>query len=135
MRCFAQGMLESLYASSNYQAAKLMMDVSAIRHKALAGNLANVETPGYKRVDLDPTFLNSLNASIKARNSTEIQRMGMPQLTETPGLKAVRADGNNVSLDRELMDINENALQYSAMGQFVSSSLGRLKMAITGQAR
>ena len=132
---FMADMLESLFASSNYQAANVMMDVSAIRHQALAGNLANVETPGYRRVDIDPSFKAALSESVKAGEVTEIQRFGTPEVAEVRGLKAVRSDGNNVSLDRELMYINQNALEYQAMGQFVSSSLNRLKMAITGQAQ
>lgn len=126
-------MLESLFASSNYQAAKVMMDAAAIRHQALAGNLANVETPGYKRVDIDPSFKAALNESVRAGDVRALQQLGTPQISEVEGLKAVRADGNNVTLDRELMYINQNALEYSAMGQFVSSSLDRLKMAITGR--
>lgn len=136
MRCFSGSvMLESLFASSNYQASKLLMDVTAMRHEALAGNLANVETPGFKRMDIDPSFQASLNASIRAGEVEQIQQLGAPRLSEVEGLKATRADGNNVSLDKELMYLNENALNYSAMGQFVSSSLSRLKMAITGRAQ
>ena len=128
-------MIESLFASSNYQASKLLMDVTATRHQALAGNLANVETPGFKRVDIDPSFQASLNASIRAGEAESIKQMGAPDLSEVEGLKATRSDGNNVSLDKELMYLNENALEYAAMGQFVSSSLSRLKMAITGRAQ
>lgn len=136
MRCFSWSvMLESLFASSNYQASKVLMDVTAMRHQALAGNLANVETPGFKRVDIDPSFQASLKASIQAGKVEQIQELGSPRLSEVEGLKATRADGNNVSLDRELMYLNQNALHYSAMGQFVSSSLSRLRMAITGQAQ
>lgn len=112
-----------------------MMDVTAMRHQALAGNLANVETPGFKRMDIDPSFQASLKESIRAGKVEEIQQLGAPSLSEVNGLKATRRDGNNVSLDKELMYLNQNALDYSAMGQFVSSSLSRLKMAITGRAQ
>jgi flagellar basal-body rod protein FlgB len=49
-------MVASLFSSDNYTAVKKMMDVSAIRHAAIASNLANVSTPGYNRVDLSRSF-------------------------------------------------------------------------------
>lgn len=128
-------MLESLYASSNYQAAKTLLDVTAQRHQVLASNLANVDTPGYERKDIAPTFRAELERSIQARDTQAIQQTGEVQFEKEAGLKATRPDGNNVRLDRELMLINRNALQYEAMTQFVTGSLDRLKTAITGQSR
>jgi len=45
-------MIDALFADSYYTAAKKMLDVTALRHEAIASNLANVETPGYKRLDV-----------------------------------------------------------------------------------
>ena len=42
------------------------------------------------------------------------------------------ADGNNVQLDNELLQLGSNELQYETLADFVSNSLGRLKTAITG---
>lgn len=126
-------MLESLFASSNYQAAKTLMDVTAQRHQVLASNLANVDTPGYERKDIAPSFKTELQRSIAARDTEAIQQMGEVSFAKETGLKATRPDGNNVRLDRELMLINRNALQYEASTQFVSGTFDRLKTAITGR--
>jgi hypothetical protein len=61
-----------LFNSDNYSAVKKMMDVSALRHAAIASNLANVSTPGYKRVDLSRSFEEQLRSSIKSRDAEGI---------------------------------------------------------------
>ena len=108
------------------------MDVAAARHKILAGNLANAETPGFKRLDIDPTFEAALNAQIQA-GSVEAVKPSDIAVSVEQGLKPTSPDGNTVSTERELMVMNENALRYEMLGQFVSSSLRQLKTAITGR--
>ena len=49
-------MIENLYSANNYILSKKMLDASHIRHEALSNNIANAETPGYKRRDLPVTF-------------------------------------------------------------------------------
>lgn len=127
-------MLESIFTSSNYQASKVLLDVTSARHKVMAGNLANLDTPGYKRLDIDPDFRTELQASIRNKDIMGFMHIREPEIKAEEGLKATRLDGNNVSLDRELMEINQNALEYQAMAQFVSSSLNRLRTAVTGRA-
>ena len=45
-----------------------------------------------------------------------------------------RQDGNNVQLDKELMNMSANSLQYDTLTEFVSGSLKQLQMAITGKS-
>lgn len=128
-------MLESIFASTNYQASKVMLDVSTTRHRVLAGNLANVDTPGYKRLDINPSFRAELQTSIRDKDIQGIHEISQPEIKAESGLKATHLDGNNVSLDRELMEVNQNALEYQTMAKFVSSSLAQLRMAITGRVQ
>ncbi|MFM8983095.1 MAG: flagellar basal body rod protein FlgB [Spartobacteria bacterium] len=125
-------LVASLFASDNYTAVKKMMDVSAMRHAAIASNIANVSTPGYKRVDLSKTFEDELKARIGARDTDAIVA-AMPR-TETDSLTpATRADGNNVQIDRELLEMSTNTMNFDALTNFASGSLKQLKMAITGR--
>ncbi len=49
-------MIDALFTDSDYVAAKKMLDVSLLRQEAIASNLANLETPNYKRLDVAPSF-------------------------------------------------------------------------------
>ena len=51
-------MLEAIYARESYSALKKTLDASVLRHQAIASNLANLETPHYKRIDINPDFEN-----------------------------------------------------------------------------
>lgn len=126
-------MLESLYSRENYVAAKKLLDHAELRHRALASNLANVETPGYKRVDVDQMFAQKLERAMKTDNISAIRKLE-PQLRVDTVTAAVRQDGNNVSVANELMQMNKNALEYEYLTKYVSGSIKRLKSAITGKA-
>jgi len=65
-------LVASLFATDNYTAVKKMMDVSAMRHAAIASNIANVSTPGYKRVDLSKSFEDELKSRIGARDTDAV---------------------------------------------------------------
>lgn len=125
-------MIDGIFASQNYQASQMLLDVAAERHKIMAGNLANAETPGFKRLDIDPVFEKALIAKIQSGKVDAIRPSDIAVSAEA-GLQATSPDGNTVSPDRELMLINENALRYEMLGQFVSSSLRQLRTAITGR--
>ena len=125
-------MVASLFNSDNYTAVKKMMDVSALRHAAIASNLANVSTPGYKRVDLSKSFEAELCASIKSRNAEEIADAS-PR-TEVDTLTAsTRADGNNVQIDSELLGLTKNTMNFNVLTDFASGSLKQLRHAIVGR--
>ena len=109
-----------------------MMDVSAMRHAAIASNLANVSTPGYKRVDLSKSFEDELKARINSRDAEAISS-SVPRTETDTMTPATRADGNNVQIDRELLELSTNTMNFDALTNFASGSLKQLKMAITGR--
>jgi hypothetical protein len=61
MGCLLLGMIEGLYQTEPRQIAAALLDRGMLKHQAFASNIANVETPGYKRVDLNPRFEGALN--------------------------------------------------------------------------
>jgi flagellar basal-body rod protein FlgB len=125
-------MIEHLLGSENYELAKKLLDASALRHEALATNLANVETPGFKRIDLASDFVRQLESLSQTDGTLSIGELN-PSLAEDTTAQAVRADGNNVQLDRELLEMNRNAVEYQFLTQYASGSIKRLQTAITGQ--
>ena len=125
-------MIDQIYDRENYVLAKKLLDVSHARHEAISGNLANAETPGYKRVDIKTDFAEELK---KLAKSNDIESISALRATLETDLNSpsVRPDGNNVQLDSELMKMNKNAMQYEFLTQYTENSLKRIKTAITGR--
>lgn len=125
-------MIDQVLERENYVLAKKLLDVSHARHEAISGNLANAETPGYKRTDVKADFAQQLQ---KLAQSNDVESIAKLQATLETDLKtaSVRPDGNNVQMDSELMKMNENAMQYEFLTQYTANSMKRIKTAITGR--
>lgn len=125
-------MIDQIYERENYVLAKKLLDVSHARHEAISGNLANAETPGYKRVDIKTDFAEQLKKLAKSNDIESISALRATLKTDLNS-PSVRPDGNNVQLDSELMMMNENAMQYEFLTQYTADSMKRIKTAITGR--
>jgi flagellar basal-body rod protein FlgB len=126
-------MIEALFNQPNYLAAKKSLDAVALRQEAIASNLANLETPGYKRVDLAPAFQNELERAVAAGDSQQIASL-KPTLAADPTAAPSSRDGNTVHLESELMQMNQNAVTHALETQLVSGMLQRMRLAITGKS-
>lgn len=127
-----ESMIEALFSQSNYVAAKKSLDVIQLRSEAIAGNIANLETPGYKRLDVSATFTSELERACAARDSRAIAAL-RPSLSADPNAAPVGPDGNTVNLETELVEMNKNNLAHALETQLVTGSLLRLRLAITGK--
>jgi len=125
-------MIDALFSDSNYVASKKMLDVNVLRHEAIASNLANVETPNYKRMDVSPSFESQLSQAVSDRDAAQISGL-QPELTVDTQANAGRMDGNTVQLENEMLKLNQNMVEHSLETQLVSSQLATLRMAITGK--
>jgi flagellar basal-body rod protein FlgB len=125
-------MIEPLFASNNYQIACKLLDAVTLRHEAIAANVANAETPGYRRVDLAPSFATQLQASIARGDLSQTAATIQPSLEEDPHASSVRPDGNSVEIEHELLEMNRNAAEHEYLSNVVTYNLKQLKMAISG---
>jgi flagellar basal-body rod protein FlgB len=125
-------MIDKLFNDPTYAMSKAMLDVTTQRHEALAANIANVNTPGYHRVDVSSTFTEELQKQFKAGHPDAASARANIVATD-PTAGSVRSDGNNVQLDQELLQMGSNEMQYETLTEFVSDSLAQLKTAIKGQ--
>jgi flagellar basal-body rod protein FlgB len=125
-------MIDALFSSSDYVAAKKMLDVTLLRQQAIASNLANVETPNYKRLDVAPTFESQLRQAVAGQNSGEIAGL-QPELAVDTGAISGRSDGNTVQLETEMLKLNQNTVENGLETQLVSGALAKLRLAITGK--
>jgi len=86
-------MIEPLFASNNYQIACKLLDAATLRHEAIAANVANAETPGYRRMDVSPSFATELRASLARGDLSQTAATLQPTLEEdsTPAASAPTA--------------------------------------------
>jgi len=125
-------MIDALFNQPSFLAANKSLDAVVLRGEAIQNNLANIETPGYKRVDLAPSFESSLEQAIASGNPGEIASL-KPSLAVDTNSVANSLDGNTVHLESELMEMNENGVAHSLETQLVSGMFQRMQMAITGK--
>ena len=125
-------MIEALFNQPNYLAAKKTLDAVELRQQAINNNLANLETPGYKRVDLAPSFEQALQQAAGSGDGQAINSLTPTLATDTTA-KASSKDGNSVHLEQELMRMNQNAITHQLETQMVSNMLQKMRMAISGK--
>ncbi len=125
-------MIEALFNQPNFLAANKALDAVVLRQQAIANNIANLETPGYKRMDLAPSFESALNQAIGSGDPQQIAAL-KPSLAVDANAVPGSLDGNTVHLENELMQMNQNSVAHSLETQLVSGMLQRMQMAITGK--
>lgn len=126
-------MISALFNDSSYVTAKKMLDVSVLRQEAIASNLANVETPNYKRLDVASTFESQLQSAINSGNPSVIATM-QPELAVDTSAVSGRADGNTVQLESEMLRLNENTVENAVETELVNQSMAKMRMAVTGKS-
>ena len=94
----------------------------AARQRVIADNVANVETPGY--IAGRVSFEDSLRAAIE--NGDPGSTSVLTQQSTDP----VNPNGNNVSLDNEVVSLTDTDLRYQLMVQAMNQKLGLLRTAI-----
>lgn len=96
-------MVDPIFQSNNLELAQKLLDAASLRQQAIASNIANAETPGYKRIDLTPDFERQLKAQVDSGNFSGSLDAIQPQLAEDRTARSIRPDGNNVQVEKELL--------------------------------
>ena len=126
-------MINELFSQPNYAGSKKLLDATVMRQQAIASNLANLEKPNYKRVDLDPGFRAELQRAVASKNVSQINSL-RPTLALDSKAVANSKDGNTVKLEEELIQLSQNTLEHTLGTQLVTGNLLKLRLAITGRA-
>lgn len=112
----------SLIETPMMQRLAHFLDATAMRGGVIAGNIANIDTPGYHARDLD--FRSQLAALMNDGAQPET-----PRVVEVAGLTE-RPDGNNVNIDREGLALGQAQLQFQTGIALMKSEIHRLSQAI-----
>jgi len=103
------------------------MEGSSLRQQVLSSNLANVNTPGYRRQDVD--FHSALAGALKASNpTTAVQDATLARSTDTTSV--TRADGSSVDVDAESAKLSANGLEYEALASAAKTRMDILRAAM-----
>jgi flagellar basal-body rod protein FlgB len=102
------------------------------RQSVLSNNLANVNTPGFKRSDV--SFQSALaDALSSAQNSSDTASVdATPFTTQTDSATSMRLDGNNVDPDVEAANLSKNQLLFDSVMAIDTKRLHTMDSAITG---
>lgn len=103
------------------------MDAAALRQRVLSNNLANANTPGYLRKDVE--FRAALKEAM-ASGMDEVRQVTPKVVTDEEA--PVNPQGNSVSLQKELGEITENGLLYDFAAEMTQHKFGLMRKAISG---
>jgi len=120
------------------------LDASSLRQQAIANNIANVDTPGYKRelVDFEERLQEALFRGKRLKlNKTDSAHLGKgienPERIEAEIYKdqtrSIRVDDNNVDVDMEIALFAENTLKFSTMTRAINDKFAKIDSAIKGR--
>ncbi len=109
-------------------------DASWTRNDVLANNIANEDTPGYKRKDVQfETYLSDAVAGTDSLDATvaeiDLTQLNATTSTEHAGL-SYRMDGNNVDITTENVELAKNQLKYYTLMNSINQEFTRLKSAL-----
>jgi len=108
-------------------------DASWKRETLIANNLANADTPGYKRQDIDfqTALRNEISRFHYSSLDKKIQDVDMrnlnPEVYTDHGNYSYRLDGNNVDIDTEQVELASEQIKYQALTTSITSEFIRLQ--------
>jgi flagellar basal-body rod protein FlgB len=131
---FGEEAVDLLARDVTFAALAKAQSASSERTRLLAQNIANVNTPGYKRHDID--FQGELAQALDDHSGNGESRVA--RVLDTTAREIVendqffRVDGGGVDIDREMAEFAKNNLYGSAMSSFLQDKLRMYKMVVRG---
>jgi flagellar basal-body rod protein FlgB len=117
------------------------LEAAALRQEVIANNIANVETPGFKKSIV--AFENVLQTTLKKQRFSRLMLKThdnhLPGLTRLPEPKIItvantgmRNDFNNVDIDQEMAQLAKNSIYFQALAEQLNRQFTGLKNVISG---
>ncbi len=116
------------------------LDASWLRNKAISNNIANVDTPGYKRLKVEFEQFLSEAVGRKALTGAVTNERHIPVGAGSAGRVKVRVmedhstsmrlDGNNVDIESETTQLAKNNIMYNALIEKISGEFTKLRAVI-----
>jgi flagellar basal-body rod protein FlgB len=130
--------VRSILSSSTENVLEKALGASALRHKIISNNIANVNTPEFKRssVLFEERLAEALNATQATPARTNARHLAghnggdLNPVIVTETTTSIRADGNNVDIDAEMANLAKNNIYYDAVAKELSRYFANLRAAI-----
>jgi flagellar basal-body rod protein FlgB len=108
-----------------------LLNAEQRNYGVIANNLANVDTPGYRTMRV--RFSEELSKLVNDRGEL---LPGQSVGTEVwqPAYKDASADGNDVALEREIVELNKNQIRTRFYLGVLNGRISRLRAAIQGKS-
>ena len=135
--------MKNLYNNVNLMSKA--MDASWARNESIANNIANVNTPGYKKsaVEFESILKDSINRNTLRGSITHERHIPIGtadistikhQTVQHRGY-STRRDGNNVDIDVEMAERAKNELWYQSLSTRVNGQFQKLRTVISEGSR
>ena len=98
----------------------------SLKQKAIANNVANIETPGYRRVDVK--FKELLAKALDSSGAVNLSKVET-QIYQ-PETTSVNSNGNDVSLEVEVGEMVKNTLRHKAYIRLLQKKYQQIELAI-----
>lgn len=135
-------MLNSLLQSTQVSVLEKALSAASLRHKVISNNIANVNTPKFKKSEV--SFENQLELAMSAEKSPiartherhlPIKSTSLDDVEPTINTittTSFRNDDNNVDIDSEMAGLAKNSITYSAVADQINKYFSNLKSVING---
>lgn len=136
-------MLEQILNAPNFDYLSRGLEAANMRHEVISNNIANVNTPNFKRsaVNFEDLLAKELNIGDN-QNKLKLVRTNDRHLPvgasgkvhgviEEDNSTTMRVDNNNVDIDKEMAGLAKNQLYYNAMSTQLGSYISKMKSVIT----
>ncbi len=132
-------MLDAILSSPRANVLQQAISASSLRQKVISNNIANVNTPGYKKSEV--VFEDLLQSAISGDKlplvKTNARHLPIQKAADIPAATiqvddttSIRPDGSNVDIDVEMASLAKNSIYYNAVVQQMGSYFTTLKSAI-----
>jgi flagellar basal-body rod protein FlgB len=138
----------TLFGDTGFRLLEHTLDAAALRQRVIANNVANVDTPGFKRSDVQfeellQQKLGERQAPLKGRRTDPRHFVinGIPPADPKFPVPQIKTDEhtmmnnnlNNVDIDYEMSLMAENQLRYNVLVQQANSEIKRVRSAVEGR--
>jgi flagellar basal-body rod protein FlgB len=141
--------LDNLIGSESLPVLEKVAAFTEGRHRVLAENIANIDTPGYRTKQLDPKlFQAKLAEAVEARQGTNGSSLELPRTrqfcTDEQGILHVTPtldppqnvlfhDGTNASIEDLMTSLSENTLMHRVAVELIQHRIAHMRRAIAGR--